>query len=494
MHAERRHTARQLCQGQGLLATIRRVRREGAWAAGLALGAAVLTGGGTYGYYELFPSGRSLPGTRIGDRIQPGEEALGDWLERRRVALLDREVYLRLPDETVSLRFGDLGIELDVAATMRRVREHAEAGSPSQRLYRSLSARKGEQEIELSWSLDETKARSVLATYAGAVYRDPVDAKLDLVNKRRVDDQPGEELDVTATIDALKATGWEDTALVQLQTRPVAAQITSDMIADIDVSKVLGAFETDFGGTGKGRAINIKRGAEFLNGVVLAPGQMLSFNRTVGKRTLERGFTWAPVIIDDELRPGVGGGICQLASTLHAAAVYGGMDIVSRRSHSRPSSYIKLGLDATVIYGEVDLKIKNPYHSPIILHAYHPKPTVVRIELLGIDAPGTPSYSYAVIRTYDFYRRVTTKPWMGDRRVKKQRGRPGLDVFSIVKLTAADGTVREHKYRSGYRPVPEVFWVGDSFDIANLPELPDRAKSVEVDGIEIPDEYLARGG
>src|SRR5690606_221451 len=127
---------------------------------------------------------------------------------------------------------------------------------------------------------------------------------------------------------------------------------------------------------------------------------------------IDRGFGWAPVILDGELEPGVGGGICQVASTLHAAAVHALLEVVERRSHSRPSGYVSLGLDATVIYGEQDLVIKNPYPAPLIVHAFLPTPTKLRIELLGRDAPGKVSHSYGVMRTHDFFRRVWTKPWL----------------------------------------------------------------------------------
>src|SRR5690606_37169269 len=162
-------------------------------------------------------------------------------------------------------------------------------------------------------------------------------------------------------------------------------------------------------------------------------------NEQVGARTLERGFTWAPVILDDELTPGVGGGTCQVASTLHAAAVYGALDIVDRRSHSRPSGYAPLGLDATVVWGQVDLKIRTAAHTALVVHAFIPPPGFLRVEVLG-RAPRQVDYSYAISRAADLYRRVTTKPWLKDgRRTMRQPGRKGYDVVSMVKITSPEG-------------------------------------------------------
>jgi vancomycin resistance protein YoaR len=256
------------------------------------------------------------------------------------------------------------------------------------------------------------------------------------------------------------------------------------MLASIDVSKVLSAFESDFGGTGRGRATNIATAARYLNGTVLAPGQVLSFNALVGPRRIERGFTWAPVIVEDELESGVGGGVCQVASTLHAASVHGALEVVERRSHSRPSGYVPLGLDATVIDGEVDLKLKNPYDLPVIIHAFLPTPTRLRVELLGQNPPGKVEHLYAVTRTHEFYRRVTTKPWFeASKEVRRQKGRKGFDVVSVVRITYPDGRTAQRQYSSKYYPVPEVFWVGPGHPIHELPELPEGATYVEVDGV-----------
>ena len=228
-------------------------------------------------------------------------------------------------------------------------------------------------------------------------------------------------------------------------------------------------------------AENIARAAAYLDGTVLAPGEVWSFNRTVGPRTLERGFVDAPVIVQDELEPGVGGGVCQVATTLFAAGVMGGLDVVKRRSHSRPSGYAPLGLDATVIDGEVDLQLRNPYPVPIIVHAFLPVPTRIRVEMLGISAPGKIEHSYAVTKSEDFYRRVAKHPELRPDQVKRhQRGIPGYDVVSTVRTRYVDGSQRVRHYSSTYYPVPEVYWVGAEVDPESLPALPERATHTEI--------------
>lgn len=431
-------------------------------------------------------SGRALPGTTIGGELQPEGVALGDWLEARRVRLLDREAFFELPDHdgTLPVSAGELGIELDVAATMRAVRDELDRGNASERLYRVLKARRGEIDVPLSWSFDTERAKVALARVAPHVEQAPVDARLDLVEHLRIDERVGRVLDVEGTLQMLTEGERNELSVYAIATQPVAARVTSASLAAVDVSKVLSSFETKFGGTGHGRAVNIERAANNLNGFVVAPGQTVSFNQIVGPRTLERGFVSAPVIRDDELEPGLGGGTCQVASTVHAAVVFGALDVLARRSHSRPSGYAPLGLDATVIWGEVDLKFRNPYDTPLIIHAFLPSAGKLRVEFLGREPTGKVEHTYAVIRTHDFYRRVWTKPFVKEgKTIKRQRGIKGYDVVSSVRLVLPGGEVRPlRSYYSEYRPVPEVFWVGPGANLEELPELPEGAKHVEIDG------------
>ncbi len=187
------------------------------------------------------------------------------------------------------------------------------------------------------------------------------------------------------------------------------------------------------------------------------------------------------MIVQDELEPGLGGGVCQVASTLFAAAMLGGMEIVERRSHSRPSGYAPLGLDATVIYPEVDLRLKNPYDSPLMITRRCRTQKAVRIELLGRDAPGKVEHFFASQTPEAFGRRVVIKSELAPGTVdKRQKGNPGYDGVSTLLTTYSDGKRAAHTYPSKYYPVPEVFWIAANVDPASLPPLPEGASGVEI--------------
>jgi len=139
----------------------------------------------------------------------------------------------------------------------------------------------------------------------------------------------------------------------------------ADTAADFPVE--LGSFSTTLAGSVPDRTHNILLAVQALDGVVLDAGAELSFNATVGPRTVERGYLRAPVILREERQLQLGGGICQVASTLFAASLMAGLTVVERSRHSSPVDYIALGEDATIAWGFKDLKLRNDFEQRIRL-------------------------------------------------------------------------------------------------------------------------------
>lgn len=121
----------------------------------------------------------------------------------------------------------------------------------------------------------------------------------------------------------------------------------------------LGSFTTTLHGSLAARTVNVRLAAEALDGLVLEPGDVLSFNRTVGPRTAARGYQPAPVILHETRQVQTGGGVCQVASTIFVAGLLSGLDVSERWRHSNPVDYIALGEDATIAWGAKDLKLRN---------------------------------------------------------------------------------------------------------------------------------------
>lgn len=132
----------------------------------------------------------------------------------------------------------------------------------------------------------------------------------------------------------------------------------------------LSSFSTYYNARNHNRAHNIQLASTSINHYVLLPGETFSFNKIVGKRTMERGYKRAPVIVRGELSEGIGGGICQVSSTLFNAVDRAGLTILKRYSHSKQVGYVPPGRDATVSWYGPDFVFRNDYDHPIMIKSF----------------------------------------------------------------------------------------------------------------------------
>ncbi|WP_251554975.1 VanW family protein [Neobacillus muris] len=145
-------------------------------------------------------------------------------------------------------------------------------------------------------------------------------------------------------------------------------KVDSELLSEINSLRI-GRYVTSFNQHNKNRSVNIKIAADAINNYVVFPGETFSFNKVVGKRTADRGYLRAPVIIRGEIDEDIGGGICQVSSTLYNAVDNAGLKIIQRYSHSRRVPYIPPGRDATVSWYGPDFVFKNSYNQPILIRA-----------------------------------------------------------------------------------------------------------------------------
>ncbi|MHB8635963.1 MAG: VanW family protein [Fimbriimonadaceae bacterium] len=189
-------------------------------------------------------------------------------------------------------------------------------------------------------------------------------------------DVAGSSLDVAALPAAVGKAALDGTA-VELPVIDAPHSISEGDIAEI--TDLVSTYTTHFPRRAN-RNNNIRVAAGKLNDVFLRPGEQLSFNGTVGRRTVQSGFRDAPIFKNGKHDHGVGGGICQVSTTLYNACLLGDLKIVRRSNHSLPVAYVPLGRDATVDYGSKDLVVENNYKTPIVvLSAYREGTLTFRI-------------------------------------------------------------------------------------------------------------------
>lgn len=143
--------------------------------------------------------------------------------------------------------------------------------------------------------------------------------------------------------------------------------ITTNMIGTEAFPDLLSSFSTKYSASAVDRTTNLRLAASKINGTVVMPGETFSYNQVVGARTIAAGYKEAPIYVQGKVVDGLGGGICQITSTLYNAVVFANLEIVERTNHQFIPSYVTASRDATVVYGAIDFKFKNNRNYPIKL-------------------------------------------------------------------------------------------------------------------------------
>jgi len=448
-----------------------------------------------------------LPGLQVDGVVIPPGVSAGAFVSARAEARLHRRVRLTLSgedvaglgtgfdtaDHTVSL--GELGVTVDEARVAQRVLAERRAGVWFDRIERASQAARGEINIPLTPSVNEAVARPILEHIKEWTDRSPVSARLDLDRHQVVGEKPGLYVDLQGALQAIARAADDPgsdatTREVVIPTRTFPPHVSRAFVENVDVNVVLAEYSTGFSRAGdqSRRGKNVDVAASKLDGLVIAPGELVSFNAVVGERSEDNGFQKSWEIFKGEMVEGVGGGTCQVASTFYAAVFFGGLDVTERLPHSRPSAYIPLGLDATVVYPIVDLKVRNPYDFPVVVHA---KVTgnQLKMQLLGAKKPAKVTFARDLVASFAYPRKVNfeSKLRYSKRVVLKQHGIRGFKIKRTRTMLFKDGTKKKEENTDVYPATAEIYDVPPDFDVDLLPEMPaDNVDQLEGDEDAVP--------
>jgi vancomycin resistance protein YoaR len=219
--------------------------------------------------------------------------------------------------------------------------------------------------------------------------RAPVNAEFAIVGKRVriVPSQPGIGLDVeNAAAEVAAAAYSPDRRIADARVVEVAPQVTTQELAAFGIREQISTFTTDMGVSSANRIWNVQLMADYIDGTIIEPGEVFSFNRVVGERTAERGFREGQMIVGSLLLPSIGGGVCQTATTLFNNVFEIGLPILRRYNHSFYISHYPLGRDATVSWGGPDLVFRNDLDNAILIKSSYTDSTLT-FTFFGVD-PG----------------------------------------------------------------------------------------------------------
>jgi vancomycin resistance protein YoaR len=426
--------------------------------AALGIGAAVVRDAAAY-------AGRIYPRVTIegipvsGLSMEEAAATLRPLVERR----LRSPLVVRLADREVTFTHADLGVADRSGESVEAAFALGRRGPWWQRARSRIALARRGVDLQLRFEHDRKRLRRLLAGLASELDAAPQNAQVTVRDGAVVlvtPSHPGQALDVDATAARVLAALAAHARRIDAVVAVVEPEFTTEEAAELRAP--LATYATKMA-VNPNRTHNITLASGFVHGTILPPDGVFSYNKVVGPRTLERGFKEAPVLVDDELVPGDGGGICQVSSTLFNVALLADFKILSRTNHSRPVAYLPVGQDATVVYGALDLLFRNTTGRHVLLW------TEVRGNRLTISAYGTPAEATEVIievadrKEIPPPERTVTKedPRLPAGKIVTREAQSGLRVktYRVVKV---GGVVvrREYIGASYYRPVPRTIKVG----------------------------------
>jgi vancomycin resistance protein YoaR len=317
---------------------------------------------------------------RIVYGVYVGDIKLSSLSHERAIQLLTKQTCNTFSDKTIALTYNDkkweltpaeidlsIDIEKTVDAAFSVGRSHSIITNTLETFHSALYG----HPINLVSHYNDVLLKSNLASIGTALARQSKVAACYIDNSGHVKSTPavvGKKLDMDAAAASLSADLQKLKLPRQLELPVIEEQpaVTNEDLKNIDT--VLAVYSTSFSNNNSNRSQNIRIAAEALDQTLLRPEAVVSFNDTVGKRVASAGYKDAAVILDGKIAQDIGGGVCQVSSTLYNAILLAGLTSVERTAHFYPSSYVPMGRDATVADGQIDFRFRNPFpHNAYLL-------------------------------------------------------------------------------------------------------------------------------
>lgn len=358
----------------------------------------------------------------------------------------------------------NIDFDIDVNGTVDEAWSYGRNGLWWERIKKIRTAAQYGYESSLRIHYDEVKFTDLIEQWQSQIARPPRNATLSIMSGRIIPEEQGRRLSSDGLRPLVLGAFMkdEDDAALALPVTTLYPTITAAEIGSAGIREALSVYSTSFNSQDANRSMNIKVAVSKVNGYILYPGKAFSFNTIVGPREKVYGFKEALEIMDGELVPGVGGGICQLSSTLYNAALLANLEIIERHNHSKPLSYIPLGRDATVVFGGLDFKFANNTSSPIMIMAE------VQGDKLSVGIFGQNSLAEVVeivsadqkIIHQGILKKDDESLYLGEFKIDKQ-GKPGYAITTLRIVRSGNQEIkREVLSRDSYLPDDTVMKVG----------------------------------
>lgn len=430
----------------------------------LAFGALFLLGGAARATsLEKVLGGVKFMGT---DLSGLDRDALNTKLGAMEKELLASPVLLKQGDKSWQVHPLSMGAGLDVAAITEKALKAGKEGSFISRWLLQNKIKKEGREIPPIIRVDQAVFNEKLDQLTAGIVTPPKNAEFHIGYNDTVEIIPSRDGILVDKAKALEdfqrvLMDYGSTPVVELALTRVRPERTTEDVQQYGIDGMLASFGTRFNASVTDRSYNIRVAAAALDNLLVPPGQDVSFNKVVGPRSSEAGYKNAKVIVNNQLVDGLGGGVCQVSTTLYNAVLLAGLEVVSRSNHSIPVSYVSPGRDATVAYDSIDFVFRNNTPKHIFIK------TFVSGGRITAKIYGDRAYKKQItvrtipVETYDFkvvYEPDPTLP-KGAQKVKQEGVKGSRIVAQRVVLDSGVARV-EPLPGSLYHPMNKIILLG----------------------------------
>lgn len=279
------------------------------------------------------------------------------------------DIQLNYDGETNIISPDEIDLKYNTSEVVDEAYNYTKTDSYFENIKRFFDLNKNIKNLEIKSLYNENKLSEKIQSISESINMAMENAKVYISDSGNISASSatiGKELDIASTKESIyDAIKNKDYKAIDLKVNIKEPKISTE--AAKSVNTLLAEFSTKFSTNDSNRVTNIVLSAKATSDVLLMPGEEFSYNNLTGKRTKSNGYKDAPVIINGKLEQDVGGGVCQVSSTLFNSVLYSGLDVTSRRNHSLKSSYVSIGRDAMVSDGGSDFRFKNPYSHPVYI-------------------------------------------------------------------------------------------------------------------------------
>ena len=370
-------------------------------------------------------------------------DAMTYWETRVEPRYAERTVTL---DDGSAVTARELGYASDYAAVLTYAWNAGRSGSLEERYAQILDRQARPAAYEVRRSLyDDGLVAQYARNAAAQVDRPARSATIESFDAESYqfvfgEGEPGATLDAEALRSDVERALENGGGSVQRAIATIQPEISRDDIAD--KYGLIAYAVTNASSSSKNRLANIKTAMGYINGMCVKPGETFSFNAAVGQRTAARGFKLATAYSGGEVTEQVGGGICQVSTTLFNAAVKADLEIVERHNHSLTVAYVDKGKDATVDWGHQDLKFKNTSAENVYICCYLTDDKRVRFGIFGrlLENGETITVEARTTETIKFDTQYQATPLLASGETQViQEGRDGFVAEAYKVRWDADG-------------------------------------------------------